>query len=134
MRDFFQEYVFIRLRDFEMFIQLGFMVIAGADLVLVISTLSLLYYISRSPDESDNTKYQMEKKWLLINLKIFAVMIVTWPINVLLLGSNFDLVPMLTSDFMMLFTSIVIFAILVLRKDVRVLLFKSYRGFQNSEQ
>jgi hypothetical protein len=111
---------------------LGFPLLIIADFILVIATLVLMRKVSRGTDSAEDERYQRERKWFFITLKLYAIIIITWPFDVFRITPDFNFVSSLTIDVLKLFSGFLIFAILVLRRDVRTLLFRKRRRFEKT--
>lgn len=80
---------------------------------------------------SAQNKLDNEKRWFLTNLMMFLIFIMTW-VAELFYWSSHDvsktLISSLMLDLVKLFGAINIFIIIVVRDDVKNLLFKKYRS------
>lgn len=105
------------------------------DLLLLVATLILMMRASKRLTLYDHIKYENEKKRFLINLKLVIVLIATWPFEYLVVVSvylHFNMYTLITIEFIKVFSSLMIFAILMFRKNVRMLICKKYQELTNT--
>lgn len=101
------------------------------DIILLITSGIKLLKISKTMARSAQNKLDNEKRWFLTNLMMFLIFIMTW-VAELFYWSSHDvsktLISSLMLDLVKLFGAINIFIIIVVRDDVKNLLFKKYRS------
>jgi hypothetical protein len=99
---------------------------------LIITGIKVLR-ISRQLDHSEQSKFDTEKKWFWIVLKLTLILFVTWIFESILWGKEFDLFLDTTGDLLNIVTSAALTAILVGREKARLLLFQKYRTVHDVE-
>lgn len=89
--------------------------------------------ISRHLEHSEQSRFDTERKWFWIVLKLSLIVFVTWLFEAFLWGHKFDLLADTTGDFINLLTASTITIILVGRKKARILLLQKYRKVNDIE-
>jgi len=89
--------------------------------------------LSRHLTHSEQAKFDFERKWFWITVKLALIMLVTWPTQAYVWKSNFKLFNFIFADCIILLTAVTIFVILIGRKKIRILLLGKYRGISNVE-
>lgn len=100
---------------------------AAVDVIIIMTTAVFMIGISRQLQSNDHEKYKNEKKLFFAVLKVSAVMLLTWPVELHSHYQEFDQNLILTSDIISLFTAIVLFSIFVIRDEVNKLVFRKYQ-------
>ncbi|XP_070491518.1 G-protein coupled receptor Mth2-like isoform X3 [Chironomus tepperi] len=97
------------------------------DVVLLIITGVKIIYRSRHLEHSEQARFDTEKKWYYIIIKISLMMMVTLLFEISIWSRDFNLLIETTVDFVSLLTATSMFLMLVGREKVRILLFGKYR-------
>lgn len=82
---------------------------------------------------SDQARFDDERKWYWIIVKLCLIMLITWPFQMLSWLVEFSLHGFMTQDFILLFTAITATIILLGRKKVKNSMFGKYHGINNAE-
>lgn len=114
------------IRSFQSLMLITFIIVAIADLIVLISTAFLMLRISRRLESFEHIKYKKEKKWFLIVLKICTLLLFTWPFELHQLMTQYDKVYLLTSDIIKLYSAMVLFGILIFQNEARLLICRKY--------
>jgi len=109
------------------------MIIVLVDIVLLIITGVKILMISRHLEQSEQAKFDSERKWFWIVLKLSLIIFVTWLFEATLWERKFEIFADTTGDFTNLLTASTISIILVGREKARILLFGKYREMRNIE-
>ena len=125
------------------------LIIACCEVVLIILSGIKVFELSKNQSWSENAKLAEEKKryeeiyLLQYYFKLFiknrfwntltlcAVMLVSWPIELIGLIWDSSAESMIVSDFMKCYSSVVLFFVFVMQENVRVLLFNRYGSLKN---
>jgi len=103
------------------------------DVILLIIIGIKVLILSRHLTHSEQPLFDNERKWYWITVKLSLIMLVTWPFVFFTWIRDFDLLFNILSDFVMTLTAITVAIILIGRKEVKILLFRKYRGILNVE-
>lgn len=122
----------LNMRLMEQLADLVMLIIGLGDIVLIIITAVLMLRTSKRLEVAEHAKFKRDKKWYLILLKLFAVMLATWPIEIFSHFQIFNANALLTSDLIKLFSAIVLFNILLMRDEAREILYKKYRSLRTN--
>ncbi|KAL7036862.1 hypothetical protein ACKWTF_008966 [Chironomus riparius] len=104
------------------------------DIILLIITGIKVLIVSRHLTHSEQPKFDTERKWYWITVKLSLIMLVTWKfVFITWEDINYHLLTNFISDFVMIFTAVIISIILLGRKQVKILLFGKYHAMLNVE-
>ncbi|KAL7036859.1 hypothetical protein ACKWTF_008964 [Chironomus riparius] len=110
-----------------------YFIIVVLDIILFIITGVKMLMISRQLEHSEQARFDSERKWFWIVLKMTLVMLITWPFELYLWSHKFDVFGDTTGDFINLLTATTIMLMLVGREKARILLFGKYREVNDME-
>ena len=101
-----------------------------ADIYFMIASAYLLFQLAKKLEDSQQTRYNHEKKWYWMNLAFLACMIFTWIIEISCWNEKYSskLSLSIIADLTKMFTAVNIFIIFVLRKSVKELFYNNYRA------
>lgn len=108
-----QFYVFVTLIDFGMLIITGIRIFQKA----------------RHLEHSEQAYFDEERKNFWIYVKLCAMMLITWPAEVLSWPYGYFLELLLAADVLKLLTAVAILGLVLGRKQAQILLFDKYRNF-----
>lgn len=103
------------------------------DFVLLITTGVKILMTSRHLEHSEQARFDTEKKWYWISIKITLIMLITWLFEAFLWMQDFNMFADTTGDFINLLTATTILFMLVGREKARILLFGKYREVYDIE-
>lgn len=107
--------------------------IGFVDIVLLILTGVKIFRTSRHLEHSEQARFDSEKKWYWIIIKITLMMLVTWAFEISLWSRDFNMLKETAGDFINLLTATTILLMLVGREKARILLFGKYREVYDIE-
>ena len=110
-----------------------YFIIAALDIILFLITGIKIFMLSRHLTNSDQARFNLERKWYWTTIKLSLIMLVTWPTQVYVWKSNFKFLNFILSDCIILLTSMTISVILIGKKKVRTLFLEKYRGNRSWE-
>ncbi|XP_070491509.1 uncharacterized protein [Chironomus tepperi] len=116
---------FTRSVDYLSFI---YVVMFLTDIVLMIITGIKIFITSRHLEHSEQARFDNERNWFWIVLKLSLIILTTWIFEAYIWGKKFDILIDTTGDLLHLLTASTVTAILVGREKARILLFQKYRG------
>lgn len=117
---------FAIMRRLDNFLFYVYAIVVVTDVLFLIATAILMLKISKTQNSSVNDHFKREKKWFLILLKLCAVMFSTWPFELLSINHEFEFKTFFLSDIIKLYSSVVLFNILVLRDEARIIISRKY--------
>ncbi|KAL7036858.1 hypothetical protein ACKWTF_008963 [Chironomus riparius] len=117
-----------RRKSFGTFTSLVHLYLIFNDIIIIIITAFIIRKISRQIDFSERVQLEKEKKIFYIYVKLFAIMSVTWSIQLYVTSSELNHFGCLTSTLIMLFSAVNVSGLFLGRKKIRELLSRKYYG------
>lgn len=102
----------------------------AGDIICFIIAGILIFRKSRRLASSEHTKFEYLKKWYWMCLLLHVIIFTVWKIEVAstdLYSKNYDALSRSIVHFIIMYSSFLIFAIFMSRKDVRTLLLQKYQ-------
>lgn len=96
--------------------------------MIIIIALFTIRKVSKQIGFSERAEFEKEKKIFWIYVKLFAIMSVTWSIQLFVTVSELNHFGILTANLIMLFSAVNVSGLFLGRKKVRELLSQKYRG------
>lgn len=111
----------VRISVFYAFIVLwlSLFLLAIADIVFLVWASVKVFQMSRSTNIADHSWFEEHKDRYFAVLQIFIIMCITWPIKLYTVASYRDYEAKIVSDFVVFLSSMLLFAIIGLKKHVR---------------
>ncbi|XP_070491495.1 G-protein coupled receptor Mth-like [Chironomus tepperi] len=126
--------VLFKTLDVVIILALLFVFIWITDFIILIITGIQIFIISRRLSHSEQSRFDEHLKWYWICVKLYFIMLVTIPYEIYIFTSDFNFYFLILASFINVFTAFVITITLLGRKNVKILLFKKYRGFIDDEE
>lgn len=121
----------VRFIDILMFLH---KILAGLDVVFIVLAIVFKCIVAKVLIRDDEqNKYDQETQWFWLRFQIMAILLGTFPVEILSLQSESVFEIFLIADTLKLFCSIIIFAILIVGKnDVVLLLIEKYSEIRSN--
>ena len=105
----------------------AFFIIYVFEAIILIAIGIKMFILSRHMTQSDQGRFDDEKKWFWSIVKLSLITFITWPFQFLSWPIHFSLYGFITKDILVLITAISIGFILLGRKKVKSTVFGNYR-------
>jgi len=116
--------------EYVVFLIILFLAIFVLSWLLLILAIMKIFQLSKASNSSEQSRFSVEKDRFWTYVELFAILSVTFPMEMILSVGTKSHKSLIVADIIMCFSSFLVFAILVLRKNVRVLLMEEYDRFR----